>query len=558
MLAAATLFLGSAAAYIALRSSNYICTDGAARAFEVYHSREPFLHTNEHMLHPVNIFLWTRALQMLGLPAETPTQFIGLAQAMNAIAAASCLVIFYMLCVTVTRRPRLSLFASVGYGVSHAFVTHATNSAEPMVGLLWSLVAVLLTGASLRAGKAWLGLFGGVALMLSMATYQGMVLIGPAILALIWYWPARSFEGLRAVSRTRNLALFLAGCLVALILIYGTAYYLSGTRGLVPMALRFVHVPADDVYGGFALPKLVALPLGLTYALLPCLPLDCTGFRCLMDPGHQKWIIVVLISLGLVSGIAAPVGLVLLRIWKRFSEIERLGVISSSVCILFDGLALSYWMPTYDKLWLQPTACIFLLSAIVAGATMRMLDLPPLMNNLFRLGAVCLLIIMAASNISVAVYRHVAPSPYLADVDLVAQVVTGRDLLVGDWNGILILHQNIYADRDNTFNVPTEAIFDRSATNIKLQNRIDTIQSSGGEVYFLGILDIPQPKWVPAIGEYGPSYRAFGRYRRCSKIVNSFVSPVGIITLRVLADPFDQCESVQTEHSTARSAMYRQ
>ncbi len=542
MLEAATLFLVAAVGYIVLRSSDYVYASGATRAFQVYYCREPFLHTNEHMLYPVNIFLWTRALYKIGLSATTPSQFIGFAQAMNAIAAGGVLSILYLLCAVVTNQPRLSLLASASYGVSRAFVTHATNSSEPMAGLFWSLLAVLLAGASLRLGKPLLGLLGGAALLLSMATYQGMVLIGPAILVLIWYWPEQSLEHHPAASRIRSIAFFLTGCVAGLFVIYGSAYYLSGARGLLPIMRRFVHVPAQQLYGGFAVSKLFALPLGFTYALLPCLPLDCPGFRCLLDPGRHAWIGVVLLSLVLVGGIAALVGFLLPRIWKDLNRLERLVIMCCSTGLLFDGLALAYWMPTYDKLWLQPMACIFLLSAIVAKATMQRGDLPFRLKKLFTIGAVCLLITMAASNISVVAYRHFTVSPYLLEAEQVAKTVTSKDLLVGDWNGVLLLHQYIWAERGNTFNVPTDAIHNKTLTGTRLQDRIAATQRSGGQVYFLGILDIPQARWIPVVGDYGPSYAAFERYRECSRAVSSFESDEGVITLRLLANPLDRCE----------------
>jgi hypothetical protein len=54
-------------------------------------------------------------------------------------------------------------------------------------------------------------------------------------------------------------------------LLYGSAYYLSGRRGFFPVAERFIHVTGTRIYGGFAFWKLIALPLGLQlcFSIMP-------------------------------------------------------------------------------------------------------------------------------------------------------------------------------------------------------------------------------------------------------------------------------------------------
>jgi hypothetical protein len=149
-----------------------------------------------------------------------------------------------------------------------------------------------------------------------------MALKGPALVALIWLWSGANRNADRFASQVRACRPFLSGCAAGFVVIYGGAYYLTGTRGLGAMVERFVHIPAQQVYGGFSALKLVAFPLGFAYALLPCLPLSCTGFRCLADPAFRDWIPIVLLSVCLSCGFAALLVLLTNWLWPRLSTIE--------------------------------------------------------------------------------------------------------------------------------------------------------------------------------------------------------------------------------------------
>jgi hypothetical protein len=393
-------------------------------------------------------------------------------------------------------------------------------------------------GISLTGENRWLRAVAGFVLILAMASYQSMVLVGPALVALIWLWPdAENPDRARFASRVRACIPFLLGCGAGFVVIYGSAYYLSGTRGLAAMVERFIHIPAEQIYGGFSAVKLVAFPLGFTYALLPCLPLNCTGFRCLADPAFRDWIPVVLFSVALVGGFAALLVLVTRWLWPRLSALDRVVLASCGIGLLFDGAALIYWMPTYDKLWLQPLAFLSVAASIVAREALASSEGPERWNRVFLSTGFGLVALVAVSNISVAAYKRVTPVPYLSEAERVANIVSQKDLLVGDWNAILILHQYIWIQRDNTFNVPTQAIYNGRATANRLQERIAQTQQAGGKVFFLGILDLRKSQWTPMVGDYGPAYRDFDPYRESSEPVASFQSDEGPITLRILNRP---------------------
>jgi hypothetical protein len=92
---AATVFAASVAVFLSLRTTHYLAVDGAIRALGVYYNPPPFIHGNNHLLYPINVLVWMRLLHALGVSPRDPFQFMAAAQAMNAVAAAGCLAIFY-------------------------------------------------------------------------------------------------------------------------------------------------------------------------------------------------------------------------------------------------------------------------------------------------------------------------------------------------------------------------------------------------------------------------------------------------------------------------------
>ena len=69
------------------------------------------------------------------------------------------------------------------------------------------------------------------------------------------------------------------GGIIGAALIYGLAYYYSGTHQFSAMIGRFFTVNGGkDIYGGITISKLATLPLGLTNNIAPVLK-DFTGVK---------------------------------------------------------------------------------------------------------------------------------------------------------------------------------------------------------------------------------------------------------------------------------------
>jgi hypothetical protein len=141
---AAVVFVASVVVFLLLRTSDYLAVDGGIRALQIYQLGRPFLHPNNHLLYAFNVYAWTTVLRLLGFHLNDPFSFLAAAQAMNAVAAAGCLTMVYCVSFKVTNRAALAALVTVGFAFSRAFIVHAINSAEPMVGLLWSGVSMML------------------------------------------------------------------------------------------------------------------------------------------------------------------------------------------------------------------------------------------------------------------------------------------------------------------------------------------------------------------------------------------------------------------------------
>jgi hypothetical protein len=523
------VFLVAATGFILLRSSDYTAVDGALRALEVYQKNRPFLHPNNHLLYPVNLYIWGWLLSGLGIRASNPVSFLAIAQAMNAIAAAGCLTILYGIVYKLSKRVMVAGLAAGTFGLSRAFVAHATNSAEPMVGVLWSLAAMALLLYGLSRRRYWPLAGAGVLLALALATYQVMVLLGAPMLFLLCRYSGREAQRPSPASRLLSAGCFFAGFGAGVPLVYGIAYYLSGTRTVVAMATRFFGTGVAGIKTTLNLFRL--LP-GFALALFPCLPPEC-GFRCLTLPQYRPWIPIAAGAV-LIAGSWLFVTLILVRrIWPRAEENERMAMVACGIGLIATLIPSLIWISAYDKFWLQPLACFFVGAAIVWHAACRAADRPWGRPRLRLAGVSAVLALLMASNLA-ATWRSARPKPYVAQAQEVAALVGPQDLLVGDWNDAFLHYQAFWAERANNFNVPTKALWDGAASIQQMQRAIESAKSSGGKIYFLGILDISESDWrTYYLGEpLNAPYSAFAEYRRCARTLKSFPAERRPVTLR--------------------------
>jgi len=527
------VFATSLTVFILLRTNDYLAVDGALRALGVYHAGAVYVHENNHLLYPVNVYVWSTLLGAVGIHAADPLAFLRIAQAMNAVAAAGSVTIVYALSSALNTRRCIALVIAVGVGCSRAFLAHAINSAEPMVGLLWSGMSAVCVVYGLSHGKKWATVGGGVFLAFAMATYQSMVLIGLPLVLLMYFWEDDRCGWLALRGRFLPVLLFFAGFASSVLSIYGIAYYVSGTRSARAMIQRFVEVEASQVYGGASMVKLATVVPGFAYALLPILPRECGGFRCLYAEQYRSWIPAAGLAVAVTILWLAMAVIALGRVWPTMTRSRRGALGCCGLGLAVTLLPPLLWLPTYDKLWLQPVALWFLVTGVLVDAAWSRNGEGLRSGGVLACATFVMIAVIGVTNVNRAASSHGAPTPYLTEVEEIATLVGPHDLLVGDWNEMFILYQYLWAPRGNSFNVPTVAQRSGSRTATLIRSAASRTQASGGSVFFLGLLDLSEEEWAAVFGgNRAVPFDALEDSRRCATTIKSFPYHDHVVTLR--------------------------
>jgi hypothetical protein len=171
--------------FVLLRTRNIFEVDGASRCLEVFRRQTLFFHGNNHMLYPANVLVWNRMVGALGFRPNGAEEFFAITQWMNCLAGAGCLAIVFYLMYLVTSSVRLAFGVVLAYGLSRAFLLHATNAAEPLAGVFWSLLAMCFAALSLKRKSNWPIIVSALLFSLAMATYQSTIFLAPSALVLI-------------------------------------------------------------------------------------------------------------------------------------------------------------------------------------------------------------------------------------------------------------------------------------------------------------------------------------------------------------------------------------
>ena len=502
-----------------LRSQQYTAVDGALRSLDVFRLPTLAFAGNNHLLYPANVLAWHRLLALIGIMGHDALGFLRLTQLMNAAAAAGCVGLVYWIVRVATGAGGAALAAAAGLAFSRAFLLHATNAAEPMAGLFWSLVAATGAVVAVRRKLIWPAVVAGFALALGVASYESMLMVAPAALVLLGF-------GERP---RRSIIAFVAAALLASAGIFGFAYASSGTTAPSAMLQRFIELPGASVWGGTSLSKVANLPLGAGQSLLPVLPPGYGGVRSLLHAGTAPLRIVWLVAA--LAGVAALGGALV----RRFvSERAALTGDARPAAIAFaTGLAAAclvplWWDPLYGKLWLLPLALAWVGGGVLVGG--------PLAGGRRGLawGALLLIGLEIAVNLSWAVPAHRNESPYLEASRVVARTVQPGDLLILDWDPVSELYTALWGTDTGSWNLPSAAVLSGPAALTELAQAVEAAQDHGKAVYFVGVLDETPAAWDAFLGRrLRLPFAGLDRYRESARVVARF-GPSTALTLRRL------------------------
>jgi len=526
-LIAAVLLIFFAVLFLSLRSNQFTAVDGALRCLEVYHHPHIFFHGNNHLLYPVDILAWSKLAGLLGLSEATPTGYMRISQGMNCFAAAATVALLWLLISSILEDTLVSVLFVAVYAFSRAFLLHATNSAEPMVGLMYAVAGVLLIRIAVRRANLALVVLSGILMALALATYQAMFL---AVAACLWICLFEKSEAgpVSARERVSIVLLFLVSCGAAASLLYGLAYSIQGVPFGWPMLRHFLQIGGgSEIYARFSVSRFLNFPIGFLDDLAPVVPANYAGLRSLLHRPHNAGWWAAIAAMGVI--VFAPLMMVAVRGLKTLPNwtfrdrcMGALGI--ASVLLVFWPLL--YWDPMYDKLWLLPLA-------ILAAALVYIARIGHWTGRT-RILTVFLLLVLTAielpANLSRAIIDSRSPTVGLPEAVTVMQIVTPNDGVVTDFDKISSLYVG-YAGSDNAVVLPA---LNSTTGGPAVTALLEKSQQRHGKLYFLGILDENEASWNSFLGSrLGIPYGSLDVYRAHSRVVRQFRIDDISLTLRV-------------------------
>lgn len=527
---AGLVFASFALIYVLLRSGDIFAVDGAHRCLQVYRRQSIFFHGSNHMLYPVYVLLWTRLTAALGLKSQTPLAFFSTVELMNCVAAAACLAIVFFLMLRVGRNWRVAVGVTAALGFSKAWFEQATNANEPVVGLLWSLTAVLI--AAFASGKELIfGLFvSGALFALSMASYQSMVFLAPVAVVLAWragssragreYW--RSFR-----DGAKRVGILTTGGLAAGIAIYASAFWMMGTRQPQSVVRQVMRIDGQQTWFGLSLGKMLNVPIGAIQSVFPIL-IDYRGIRSLLRGPKIQLVGCLLIMVFFFGFVAFCVA----EIWQHrrdLSSEQRAAVVAVTAGLVSTMIPVCVFAPNYDKLWLQPLACLAILVGIALSASWYRTATSRLVRVL-----AALLLAGVLTNFVWAIPSHsVNESAMFDEAQQLTTIVGTNDVVIGEWNRVAMLYGDLWGSHYIDF--ASEASQEgQGAVGVIRKATVDA-QQRGGRVYFLGLLDLSKQTWDGFLGSRcGVQYSELNEYRVHSHAIAIFHDRTTEVVLRRL------------------------
>jgi hypothetical protein len=532
----ALIFCVSAIVFACLRSTDILSADGNYRCLEVWHRQSIFFYGNNHMLYPVDVLVWTHLVALLGVATRTPLQFFSAVELMNVLAGAVSLFFFYMLLFKATASPLISTLGTCALGFSNAFIAQAVAGNEPMVGLCWALAALWLSVEGSAADSMWRLVLAGLLFALSLATYQSMVLLAPAAVVVAYY--------VRKEKRIARVAALGLSGLIGTAVLYGSIYWVEGSHTVSSMLTRFLRHDDARGYFGASVGKLLASPLGLTAGFSGLLHyVSFNGMNGVLKGGILR-----LLELGLLPVMfCCLLGLwlwITVAHWEILEPRERLGFAAAAIALAFALVPALLWDPVYDKLLIEPVGCLIFAVAVGVGASRRFGR-----RTMFPRIAAVACIASALASLPLVLQRHRGGNPELPEVERFASMVGPRDLVVGEWDPISTLYgafvnprpdpahpyESAWADNPQFFSFTTEANLEGREALRSLHAAVSRTEASGGRVYFVSLLDVPEKTWIPTMGRrFEVPYEDLAFYRNNSRVIEKLPTRGGEVPVRIL------------------------
>ena len=497
--------------FAALRSRDIFAVDGAHRCLQVWHRQGIFLDGTNHMLYPVNVFMWTRLGSALGFKVSGPLQFFSMVELMNCLAGAACLAVLCLLMYLTVPSWTKAVLVTVGYGFSKAFIEQATNANQPLVGVLWSVLGLLFASLAFKSKSNWLIVVSALLFSLAMANYESTIFLAPAAIFLIW----RS----RSAAKPKLLAIggFAVSGIIGSALIFGLAFRYSGITDPIAMLRQLRVVEGERAYTGQGLMHLLNVPVGMVRNIFPVFRVY-TGLRNLAA-GPKGILVLALLLLAAFYGFFIFCAT---QVWKQrstLSESLRTAFLAAGIGFVSTTIPLLLYDPHYDKLWLQPLGCaafLFYLALDVIRKTSRPYFL------IVKASAI-LLFVGVLTNSVWTIRGHSSPTLGMEQAQDIAAKLSPRDFVVGGWDDLALMYSDLWAPAGQYMDFFMEAgSYGRGATSHVGEAALRA-RKEGGHFYFIGVVDVSKDTWDSYLGSRcGIPFSDFDSYRSHAKAVASY------------------------------------
>lgn len=498
--------------------SQQIFSEGAIRCLPLWRGEALSLHPWNHALYPVSVYLWNNLSALFNLAPANAVDFIINSARMNALCASLSLVLFFEILRTFTGKETISFIGTVALGFSGAFIYNATWANEPMAGFLFSMAALLLVIKAADKAKAmpYLAL-SAFSLALSALFYLSMVSILPGILGAI----ALLFEADRRKRLKFSLAYSFLVALFIVLIVSLIALSSIDISELFKASYKIVAGP--HIF--FALKKMLKLPFGLAVSAIYWVSGWREAYYQIFSEGATgRPLIKAGILVAMVTAFCALIISIYYRLWSEMASRSRKIFYLALLTLFATFVPVIIHDPTYDKLWLQPTAFLIIISCFGLGLY-RGAGFKKRLANTTACIFVGSFILFNTNDLLFA--NHFGGTRYLKELKELDEMLKDEDLVIGSWDNLSVLLQSLF-DRD-VFIMEDEmkiSSLDRGLFFRRLSERIDDARRNKGKIYFLGVLEQPKRRWDVFLYErLKLPYDSFEEYRKSSQLIKYFRFP---------------------------------
>lgn len=519
----AAVFFISFITFLLLRSNDFFAVDGSFRCLEVFRCPALFFRSNNHLFYTADVYGWTRLAALAGYQPSGPVDFLHLVEVMNCLAGAAALGVFCALVFAVTDSWAIAVGTTVALGLTKAFLAQATNSNEPMPGIMWSFAGIALAARSVQKKSFGAAILSGLVFGLSMVTYRSMVLLAPAAALLLLVGgaevPPRFTPSLERLWRT---VAFSIATVLSMATLHGWAYWNTGERGVAGFIFRFGATEGSQFYFGLRWNRFLNLPIGLARNFVALEPEYVGIHKLLADPKLEIASMDVYILA--IAAFLILCAMEIRRRWPTLQNCQRLAVICGCVGFAFTFLPVLVWDPQYDKLWVLPLACLLFLAAIALNGVDW--------NDPHRKSIGWILPVVAVWGVLFTLRwsyaNHVRDPIEFQQAEQAASIFGKNDLVVGDWRPVAMIYGYVYADPGHFLSFPSEAVENGSLAVSHVQSAIAETKAKGGSVFFFDTLGMPRQDWNAYFTRIpGVPYSVFDEYRAQATLRARFLDKHG-------------------------------